>query len=180
MCTQASPLTYWLSSWAWDALLYACVVAATLGVFDFMGSAAFVGSAAKLKGTTLLLSLFGAATLPLSSAASFLFHKPTTALVAMSAFHFLSGFGLIVLNFILTFVPSTTELNHRLQNVYRLFPSYNLGVGLYTMSTYSVAQAARTRASPPPNSQAPCAGTPRRHPRCATLCCVMPGVRHLC
>ena len=54
--------------------------------------------------TLLLLLLFGWATLPLASLVSFLFRSPSNALIAMIGFYFLSGFGLIVADFIMSSV----------------------------------------------------------------------------
>mmetsp|Transcript_71331 Transcript_71331/g.189760 ORF Transcript_71331/g.189760 Transcript_71331/m.189760 type:complete len:1192 (-) Transcript_71331:531-4106(-) len=138
-------LTYWMANWTWDAIMYLLVICGTLIAFRVAGRDEFTGSAENFGATTLILILFGFAALPLSSAVSFLFKTPSSGLIAMIAFYFLSGFGLVIANFILSsVVESTRDISKSLQWVYRLFPAYNLGAGFYTLSTRSAFVQAGT------------------------------------
>ena len=101
-----TPALYWLASWTWDALVYLTLTALLMAVFLTMQQSAFTGDAEKVGATLSLLLLFGWATLPLSSLVSFALTSPSNALIAMIAFHFLSGFGLIVADFIMTCTPT--------------------------------------------------------------------------
>ena len=81
-------------------------------------------------------ALFGWATLPLSSFVSFLFQSPSNGLITMIAFHFLSGFGLIIADFIMTSIGGqTADTDADLRNFYYLFPAYCLGRGFFSLST---------------------------------------------
>merc|ERR1740117_389742 len=96
----------------------------------------FTGTAEATTGTMLILLLFGFAALPFSSCCSFAFHSPSSALIVMIAFHFVTGFGLVITNFILTAIGGGTAVaNKSLQPFFQLFPAYNLGKGFYTLST---------------------------------------------
>ena len=127
---------YWLASWTWDAALYLVLTAALLVVFLLMKRSEFTGDAEKCYATLSLLLLFGWATLPLSSFVSFFFQSPSNGLITMIAFHFLSGFGLIVADFIMTSIGgSTADVDADLRNLYYLCPAYCLGRGFFALST---------------------------------------------
>ena len=130
------PVIYWLSNWAWDALMFLIIAASTLVVFVIQNRSEFTGTTEAFGGTTLLLLTFGVAVVPLSSAASFGFTTPSNGLIVMIAFHFLSGFGLNVCDFILQSISTETQkINDGLRYLYRLFPAYCLGQGFFSMST---------------------------------------------
>ena len=127
---------YWAASWTWDALLYLLLALTLFLVFLVMGRSEFTGDAEKCYATISLLLLFGWACLPLSSFVSFLFQSPSSALITMIAFHFLSGFGLIIADFIMTSIGgSTADVDADLRNLYYLFPAYGLGRGFFALST---------------------------------------------
>jgi len=116
--------------------MYTLVLLATLFVFGVAHRDEFTGTSEAFGATALTLALFGWATLPLSSAASFLFTSPSNGLIVMITFHFLSGFGLMIADFILSeVVEDTRDVSKSLKWIYRLFPAYNLGSGFYSLST---------------------------------------------
>ena len=146
-------LAYWGASWAWDALLFAGVVCASLAVFALAtifapaAADAFAGTPQATLATTLAISLFGVAVVPLASVASFGFRVPSSGLIFLIAFHFLSGFGLIVTDFILSNIDTTRAANKSLKGLYRVFPAYCLGESFYIMASRS---AFETIGVPPP------------------------------
>ena len=87
-------------------LLYLSLTALLMATFLIMRDEAFTGDGETAMATLLLLLLFGWATLPLASLVSFGFRSPSNALIAMIGFYFLSGFGLIVADFIMSSVRS--------------------------------------------------------------------------
>ena len=149
-------ITYWLASWLWDAMLYTCVLVCTLVVFLLLGSDEFTGSAAEFGATAALLAAFGAASIGFASVASFAFTVPSTALLLMIAFHFISGFGLVIADTIFLIVGGGAEdVNKHLSNyVYPLFPAYCLGKGFLTLSTRAALTelpiGTRFHRAPPP------------------------------
>ena len=131
-----SPALYWLGSWTWDVLIYLSLTALLMATFFVMQDDAFTGDAETAVATLLLLLLFGWATLPLASLVSFCFRSPSNALIAMIGFYFLSGFGLIVADFIMSSIGGdTAATNAQLRGWYYLCPAYCLGRGFFTLST---------------------------------------------
>jgi len=132
----ASGTVYWLASWSWDLLTYLLVVGCTLAAFLAVKREEFTGSREATLATTTVLLLFGWAALPLASCASFLFRSPSRALIGMTTFHLLSGFGLLVGDFILASVAGAASgTNARLRPLYNLFPAYALGKALLDLAT---------------------------------------------
>ena len=127
---------YWGASWSWDVLVYLCLTLLLMATFLVMQDDAFTGNGETAAATLLLLLLFGWATLPLASLASFCFRSPSNALIAMIGFYFLSGFGLIIVDFILSSIGGdTADANAKLRGWYYLCPAYCLGQGFFTLST---------------------------------------------
>ena len=131
--------TYWLASWLWDALLYLAVLVCTLGVFLLMGRDEFTGTAEHFGATAALLGGFGAAAIGFASVASFAFTTPSSALLLMIAFHFISGFGLVIVDTIFLIVGgSAYDVDKVLHTwAYPLFPAFCLGRGFIVLSTRS-------------------------------------------
>ena len=132
-------VTYWCASWCWDLLLYGGVLVATLAVFLSMGRKEFTGTREVMLATAALLGCFGTAAIGFASVASFLFRTPSSALLLMIAFHFLSGFGLVIADVIFVIVGgSAYDVDKQLHSsVYTLFPAYCLGRGFIVLSTRS-------------------------------------------
>ena len=122
-------------------------------------------------------ALFGWATLPLSSFVSFLFQSPSNGLITMIAFHFLSGFGLIIADFIMTSIGGqTADTDADLRNFYYLFPAYCLGRGFFSLSTPPARLASRpSRSSRGRCSAAPsCTSSARASSSRRSRCCCRP------
>ena len=114
---------YWGASWSWDVLVYLCLTLLLMATFLVMQDDAFTGDGETAAATLLLLLLFGWATLPLASLASFCFRSPSNALIAMIGFYFLSGFGLIIVDFILSSIGGDTADAHTVKPVPVMEPS---------------------------------------------------------
>ena len=87
--------------------------------------------------TTLLLFAFGAASIGVASVTSFAFTSPSSALILLIGFHFISGFGLLITDFILlTIGGDTADVDTSLRaGFFPLFPTYCLGRGFFVLST---------------------------------------------
>ena len=128
---------YWAESWLWDVALYGLVLLASLAVFLLMQRDEFTGTAEKFGATTLLLGLFGTACIGVASAASFAFRTPSAALLVMTAFHFLTGFVLVIVDVIFQIVGGASEdaNKHLSDYLYPVFPAYCLGHGFIVLTT---------------------------------------------
>ena len=134
----AGPLAYWLANWAWDLLLYMVIAGASLAVFKLEDRQEYTGTAEVSGATALLLVLFGFAVVPLACAASFAFSTPSNGLIVLITFHFLTGFGLNVIDFTLSIFNwegPLPAINRALRGLYCCFPAYCLGQGFYVMAT---------------------------------------------
>ena len=121
--------TYWVASWTWDLIMFGIITFSCVVVFVLTNRDEFVGSATKFIGVVVLLLMYGFAALPLSSAMSFAFKTPSFGLICMIGFHFLTGFVLVLADFIMDRVNSTQSFNGTMRNFYRFFPAYCLGQG---------------------------------------------------
>eukprot|EP00966_Prymnesium_polylepis_P071949 1670994-Prymnesium_polylepis.1 len=130
----ADGLTYWLATWSWDALLYISIVSLSLVAFSatsWVSHSSSLSSSGKALGAGwLALAAFGFAALPLSSLASFFFASPSFGVLAVLAFHLLTGFGLVIADFALEntiAVSAPTLFTRALPYVFCLFPAFSLG-----------------------------------------------------
>lgn len=131
LTTGVSPWTYWVANLSWDFVNYLCISLSVMLVLFAFENSAFVGSIRNAAATFSLFVLYGCAAIPLSYVYSFWFTKHTSAQIGVAGIHFITGFALVIVAFILDAIHSTREVNTILKsNVYRLFPPYNLGEGL--------------------------------------------------
>jgi hypothetical protein len=86
LVSGASIYAYWLSTYAWDLLVYTVIAAVTMLVFALYRDTAMVGSFPKALGLWLLLVFFGAAVIPLSYCYAFCFSSHASAQVRQSVF----------------------------------------------------------------------------------------------
>ena len=72
-----------------------------------------------------------------ASCSSFAFDSPSSALILLIGVHFITGFGLLVTDFILLTVSDDTEQVDRSlrAGLFPLFPAYCLGRGFFVLST---------------------------------------------
>jgi ATP-binding cassette subfamily A (ABC1) protein 3 len=148
---------YWTSTYLWDTLSYLpTATLVILLVYVFSVSAYTQGSSAS--AFALLLLLYGPATAAITYLLSFMFVryalllecvnpfslcKPhcspllcshSTAQIAVMFFNFITGLCLVIVSFVLTTIPSTTEINLSLRYLFRLFPSFCMGDGIIQLA----------------------------------------------
>eukprot|EP01038_Epipyxis_sp_PR26KG_P005748 gene5748-7937_t len=124
---------YWLSTYTWDIISYlptAALVIAVMYAYDISSYTEGVGAGA----TAGLIILFGPAIAAQTYLISFLFVSHSTAQIAVMFFNFVTGLCLMVTSFVLTTIPSTSEISLSLRYLFRLFPSFCLGDGLLQLA----------------------------------------------
>ncbi|RYH30057.1 ATP-binding cassette domain-containing protein [archaeon] len=117
---------YWISTYLWDVVSYiptALLIFAMMFAFDI--KAYITGDAVSIMFIGLLI--YGPSTAAITYLLSFMFKSHSTSQVAIMFFNFLTGLCLMIVSFILTYIPSTTEINVSLRYVFRLFPAFCLG-----------------------------------------------------
>jgi hypothetical protein len=58
----------------------------------------------------------------------------STAQIVVMFFNFITGLCLVVVSFVLTTIPSTTEISLSLRYLFRLFPSFCMGDGIIQLA----------------------------------------------
>jgi ABC-type multidrug transport system ATPase subunit len=134
-------VTYWFATWTWDLCMYLIIELASFIVFFIFNRKEFIGTPEAFWGTILILLGFGWSVIGLSSMVSFYFKTPSNGLIVMIAFHFLTGFGMVVADFILENIESTKLIIVGLRHFFRIFPAYCLGQGFVTLATRKSASA---------------------------------------
>ncbi|KAL3693440.1 hypothetical protein R1sor_007091 [Riccia sorocarpa] len=134
MLSGANTYSYWTATYFWDILNYIAIVLITMLVFVIYRDEAFIGSWTKAGAVFALLICFGLSVLPLSYCYSFGFTSHASAQVAIAGIHFVTGFITLVASTVMGALDDTKELNKYLVHVYQLFPPYNLGQGLVSLS----------------------------------------------
>eukprot|EP00435_Cladocopium_sp_Y103_P015298 s4562_g3.t1 len=81
---------------------------------------------------------YGLAVAPFSYLLSFLFAKHTSAQILSLVLNFLTGLLLMLTSYILNLIKNTKDVNESLMWIYRLFPGFCLGHGLFEICTNSV------------------------------------------
>ena len=132
------PEAYWISSYLWDILNYQFtlwIVIIMLYSFDITTYITPEKDAGPAVLATLIL--FGPASAAFTYCTTFLFESPSKANFVSICFNFLVGLAgpmIVYVLELLAFVPDLTYLAriaHRLKNVLRLVPCFNLGKALF-------------------------------------------------
>jgi len=144
------PWVYWAATFAYDLMQYCIIIVAVMGVMLAYQSHQFVGTAESFGATTLLLLLYGLSSIPLCYCYSWCFGNYTSAQVGIAGLNFLTGFLLVIASFMLDQLSTTKAANLQLKNVYRVFPTYNLGEGLIQISTREFQALLHGQAKPSP------------------------------
>jgi hypothetical protein len=118
--------TYWLATYLWDMSLYCIIVCGVSLVFARgFDAPAFTGTANACAATFLLMFLYGTAAVPLSYCYSFSFDNHSTAQIAIMGLNFISGFVMVMANFIMMSLPKTQAAAKVLVEIYRFLPPYD-------------------------------------------------------
>jgi ABC-type multidrug transport system fused ATPase/permease subunit len=131
-----NPLAYWLSVLFWDTvsyvptalLIYAAYFAFKVDAYTQTDCTHFVFA---------LLLLAGPALAAFSYFFSQFFNSHSNAQVAVMLFTFITGLCLMMVSFVLTLLPQTSEMNYKLRNLYRIFPAFCFGDGLLQLALCS-------------------------------------------
>ncbi len=141
-----SVAAYWLSHWMFDYFTYISTALASIGVYALFEVDVFIGlSDGKLGSLFALYFLFGAAIIPFAYLVSFAFRSHSSAQNSVLVITVITGAVLCIMDFILANVPTAggkaCQAEISLQGLWRLFPAFSLGHGLYRLSYLSVLPA---------------------------------------
>lgn len=131
-------VAYWVSTYAWDICVYSIPLALTMLIIQLYDIDVFIEGGAFYASFVTYVG-YGLAIAPFSYLLSFLFHKHTTAQVLCLVINFVTGLLLMLVSYILSAIDSTKDVNEDLQWVYRIFPGFCLGHGLFRICMNALA-----------------------------------------
>ncbi|CAJ1439677.1 unnamed protein product [Effrenium voratum] len=137
LISGVSIFAYWTSNFLWDVCLYVLPLGFTMLFLRLFGISAFVDHGA-FWASFVVFAGYGLAIAPFSYLLSFLFAKHTSAQIISLVVNFLTGLLLMLTSYILNLIQSTKDVNESLMWIYRLFPGFCLGHGLFEICTNSV------------------------------------------
>jgi hypothetical protein len=119
MVSGASITAYWLSSYAWEMVLYIVPLSLSMAVIYAVGIHTFTDQGSFFACFVLLLG-YGWAIAPFTYVASFLYDKHTKAQIFTVLFNIFLGLVLMIAQYVMSLIGSTKDVNRDLMNVYRL------------------------------------------------------------
>jgi len=137
LISGVSVLAYWTANLLWDLCLYVLPLSLSMLFLWLFGIDAFVDNGA-FWASFVVFAGYGFAIAPFSYLLSFLFAKHTSAQILSLVVNFLTGLLLMLTSYILNLIESTKDVNESLMWIYRLFPGFCLGHGLFEICTNSV------------------------------------------
>lgn len=127
---------YWIATYLWDLTLYFLLTMCIMCVFLMYGSSAevFIGSNDAFLCTFALTFGYGVSALPFSYLLSRMFDNSSTAQISVAGIGWLTGFVTVISYVTMDSLEKTQHIAAALQPWFRLFPAYNVGEGLMSMS----------------------------------------------
>lgn len=124
-----SLVAYWTSNFAFDALMFCLPWSMALGLVHLFDIPALQDVA-----VVVLFGCYGLAIIPFTYLSSFYFHSHSTAQNVVLLLNFITGMVLTITSFVLSLIPATVEVNKWLAYVFRMFPGFCLGNGLFNLT----------------------------------------------
>uniref|UniRef100_A0A8C5Q469 P-type phospholipid transporter n=1 Tax=Leptobrachium leishanense TaxID=445787 RepID=A0A8C5Q469_9ANUR len=131
-----SPTVYWITNYTWDIINYTISVVMVVMIFIMFDKKAYT-SCSNLPALVALLFFYGWSVIPMMYPASYLFHVPSTAYVALSCLNLFIGINSSAITFILDLFENNRSLlrfNERLKQMLLIFPHFCLGRGLIDLA----------------------------------------------
>ena len=130
-----TPLSYWLSAFAWDMINYMVPSFVVLILFAAFNVSAFVDGG-RLGIVLFQLFLYGWSIIPLMYLLGFLFSKPSTAFILLTLFNIITGeLAILVIQILMVPQLGLENIAKTLKWVFLVLPNYCLGQGLIDMYT---------------------------------------------
>ena len=137
MISGASIVSFWLSTYAFDILVYMIPLALSILSIIWVDLDQLIVNGA-LWACFLLLLGYGLSVTTCTYALSFLFGKHTQAQIIVVLFNVFLGLVLMIAQFVMAQIEDTQYVNELLMPLYRLSPGFCLGHGLFTLTSSSL------------------------------------------
>ncbi|KAL7574063.1 hypothetical protein ACA910_015641 [Epithemia clementina (nom. ined.)] len=138
LVSGADLTAYWVSSYMYDVSQFLILTALVMLVFLMYGQQAaqvFVGSAEAFVCTAMLTFGYGLSVLPFSYLLARRFDNHSSAQIAVIGLVFITGFVAVNAIYVLSSIEYTEDIAAILRPLFHVFPAYNIGNGLISMST---------------------------------------------
>ncbi|PWA83115.1 ATP-binding cassette A1 [Artemisia annua] len=133
LISGVSILSYWISTYIWDFISYLVPASFAMLLFYIFGLEQFIGSGSLLP-TVLILLEYGFAIASSTYCLTFFFSEHSMAQNVVLLVHFFTGIVLMVISFIMGFIPATQDMNSVLKNFFRLSPGFCFADGLASLA----------------------------------------------
>lgn len=133
LISGVSILSYWISTYIWDFISYLVPASFAMLLFYIFGLEQFIGSGSLLP-TVLILLEYGFAIASSTYCLTFFFSEHSMAQNVVLLVHFFTGIVLMVISFIMGFIPATQDMNSFLKNFFRLSPGFCFADGLASLA----------------------------------------------
>ncbi|XP_071741723.1 ABC transporter A family member 1 [Rutidosis leptorrhynchoides] len=133
LISGVSILSYWISTYIWDFISFLVPSSFAIILFYMFGLEQFIGSGSLLP-TVLILLEYGFAIASSTYCLTFFFSEHSMAQNVVLLVHFFTGIVLMVISFIMGFIPATQDMNSFLKNFFRLSPSFCFADGLASLA----------------------------------------------
>ena len=137
MISGASIASFWLSSYAFDVLVYMVPLLLSILSIVWVDLSQLVENGALWACFVLLLG-YGLSITSCTYALSFLFDKHTQAQIIVVLFNVFLGLVLMIAQFVMQQIEDTQYVNELLMPLYRMSPGFCLGHGLFALTTSSL------------------------------------------
>lgn len=133
LISGVSILSYWVSTYIWDFISFLVPSSFAMLLFYIFGLEQFIGSGS-LFPTILILLGYGFAIASSTYCLTFFFSEHSMAQNVVLLVHFFTGIVLMVISFIMGFIPATQDMNSFLKNFFRLSPGFCFADGLASLA----------------------------------------------
>ncbi|KAA0056173.1 ABC transporter A family member 1 isoform X7 [Cucumis melo var. makuwa] len=133
LCYQVSMLSYWISTYLWDAISFLVPTCLALVLFYIFGMDQFIGKG-RFLATAIIFLEYGLAIASSTYCLTFFFLDHTVAQNVVLSVHFFTGLILMVISFIMGLIETMAKTNSFLKNFFRISPGFCFADGLASLA----------------------------------------------
>ncbi|TYK11079.1 Beta-galactosidase [Cucumis melo var. makuwa] len=133
LCYQVSMLSYWISTYLWDAISFLVPTCLALVLFYIFGMDQFIGKG-RFLATAIIFLEYGLAIASSTYCLTFFFLDHTVAQNVVLSVHFFTGLVLMVISFIMGLIETMAKTNSFLKNFFRISPGFCFADGLASLA----------------------------------------------
>ncbi|XP_011653436.1 ABC transporter A family member 1 isoform X3 [Cucumis sativus] len=133
MISGVSMLSYWISTYLWDAISFLVPTCLAFVLFYIFGMDQFIGKG-RFLATAIIFLEYGLAIASSTYCLTFFFLDHTVAQNVVLSVHFFTGLILMVISFIMGLIETMAKTNSFLKNFFRISPGFCFADGLASLA----------------------------------------------